>query len=119
MKAIYLFTGSDGHSHFKMGFIINHSLVKTAFTEFKETPAHSSLDWHNAPVLQFVITLKGKLKFKLHSNQTFIIEPGIVLIADDLTGSGHQWKLIDDNPWQRAYCIFDEVLDLDRIFKED
>ena len=62
-----------------------------------KTPAFSSYDWHNAPVLQFVITLKGKLEFKMHDNSTFIIEPGDVLIANDLTGSGHQWKLIEDN----------------------
>lgn len=37
MKAIYLFTGSDGHSHFKTGSIINQSLVKTISTQFKET----------------------------------------------------------------------------------
>lgn len=119
MKAIYLFTGADGHSHFKFGTIINHSSTKTVSTQFKETPAFSSYDWHNAPVLQFVITLKGKLEFKMHDNSTFVIEPGDVLIANDLTGSGHQWKLIDDNPWQRAYCVFSEPLDIDKIFKED
>ena len=40
------------------------------------------------------------------------------LIANDLTGTGHQWKLIDENPWQRLYCIFNEPLDIDSIFKE-
>ena len=119
MKAIYLFTGADGHSHFKIGSIINQSLVRTVSTQFKETSAFSSYDWHNAPVLQFVITLKGKLEFKMHDNSTFVIEPGDVLIANDLTGSGHQWKLIDDDPWQRAYCVFSEPLTIDSIFKAD
>jgi hypothetical protein len=28
-----------------------------------------------------------------------------VLIADDTIGSGHRWRLIDDQPWRRAYVV--------------
>jgi hypothetical protein len=28
-----------------------------------------------------------------------------VLIAADTTGSGHRWRLIDDQPWHRCYVV--------------
>jgi len=38
--------------------------------------------------------------------ETFTIHPGEVLLAEDHTGSGHKWRLINDEPWKRAYVIF-------------
>lgn len=31
---------------------------------------------------------------------------GAVLSAEDLTGTGHQWHMVGDDPWQRARVIF-------------
>jgi hypothetical protein len=31
---------------------------------------------------------------------------GDVLLAVDHTGTGHEWRLINDEPWKRAYVIF-------------
>lgn len=34
------------------------------------------------------------------------VTPGIlsvVLLAEDATGTGHRWRLIDDQPWRRMY----------------
>lgn len=73
-----------------------------------QTPAHSSLDWHNAPTTQYVITLSGTLEFGTRTGETFTLEPGDVLVATDITGSGHQWRLVDDQPWRRAYVAFDK-----------
>jgi hypothetical protein len=28
-----------------------------------------------------------------------------VLVAADNVGSGHKWRLIDDQPWRRAYVV--------------
>jgi hypothetical protein len=28
-----------------------------------------------------------------------------VLLAEDTAGSGHSWRLVDDQPWRRAYVI--------------
>jgi fumarate hydratase class II len=38
--------------------------------------------------------------------ETFTIHPGDVLVAVDHTGSGHKWRLINDDPWKRAYVVF-------------
>jgi len=72
---------------------------------FKETPAHSSYDWHNDPEPQYVITLSGTLEFTTRDGETFIMRPGDVLVAIDHIGTGHKWRLIDDQPWRRAYVV--------------
>ncbi|EFW81324.1 hypothetical protein ALP26_03175 [Pseudomonas savastanoi pv. glycinea] len=72
---------------------------------FKETPAHSQYDWHAAPEEQYVITLSGTLEFSTTGGENFVLRPGEILLAQDTTGPGHRWKLIDDQPWRRAYVI--------------
>jgi hypothetical protein len=32
-----------------------------------------------------------------------VAEPGLVLLAEDTSGGGHRWRLIDDHPWRRVY----------------
>ena len=72
---------------------------------FKETPAHSSDDWHVSPELQYVITLSGTLEFTTRDGETFVVRPGDVLLFEDNVGTGHKWRLIDDQPWRRAYVV--------------
>lgn len=60
---------------------------------------------HTAPRYQFVITLKGKLEFTTSEGNTFIIEPGIILIAKDTHGEGHSWKIIEGDSWERIYIV--------------
>jgi quercetin dioxygenase-like cupin family protein len=67
------------------------------------TPAGSALDWHTAPHVQYVITLSGTLEFTTRDGETFVLRPGEVLLAADTTGTGHRWRLIDDQPWRRLY----------------
>jgi quercetin dioxygenase-like cupin family protein len=108
IRAYYLSTGPDGHSHVIRGSIVDNEVIATESILFEETPAHSSLDWHTAPTTQYVITLSGILEFTMHSGETFTINPGDVLLAEDTTGSGHKWRLINDQPWQRVYVVFKE-----------
>ena len=49
------------------------------------------------------MTLSGTLEFTTRDGETFILKPGDVLLAEDTTGSGHRWRLIDDQPWRRMY----------------
>lgn len=106
IKAYRLYTGTDGNSHVESGSINPGPLVDAVSIEFKETPAHSSFDWHNDPTPQYVITLSGTLEFSTKTGETFTIHPGDVLLAIDHTGTGHKWRLIDDQPWRRAYVVF-------------
>ena len=112
IKAYRLYTGPDGHSHVVSGHIINHEIAATGSIHFEESPPNSSLDWHTAPTTQYVITLAGVLEFVTHGGESFTIVPGNVLIAMDTTGSGHKWRLTNDEPWRRAYVTFDESVKL-------
>jgi quercetin dioxygenase-like cupin family protein len=87
-------------------------LIKADSILFKETPPHSSLDWHEAPTTQYVITLAGVLEFTTVGGETFTIRPGEVLVAEDNSGSGHKWRLVNDEPWKRAYVVFNEGVDI-------
>lgn len=106
IRAYRLYTGTDGNSHVERGSIDVQKLIAAESVEFKETPAHSSFDWHNDPIPQYVITLSGVLEFSTVGGETFTIHPGDVLLAVDHTGTGHRWRLIDDAPWKRAYVVF-------------
>ncbi len=106
IRAYRLYTGSDGNSHVDTGSVSAGALVAAESIHFKETPAHSSLEWHDAPTTQYVITLAGILEFTNRDGKTFVIHPGEILVALDTTGSGHKWRLINDESWKRAYVVF-------------
>jgi len=108
IRAYRLYTGPDGNSHVVRGTVNESKLVEAQTILFKESPAYSSYDWHNDPTPQYVITLAGVLEFTTVDGETFTIHPGDVLVAEDHTGSGHKWRLINDDPWKRAYVIFKE-----------
>ena len=72
---------------------------------FKQSPAHASYDWHNDPEPQYVITLSGTLAFATRNGEKFTLHPGEVLVAEDNTGTGHRWNMIDDQPWRRGYVV--------------
>lgn len=111
IKAYLLYTGEDGHSHFTAGSIAEGALVKTDHALFKESVANSSYDWHNAPIPQYVITLSGILEFTTKTGESFTIYPGDVLLALDVTGSGHKWRLLNEDPWKRIYMVFEAHAD--------
>ncbi|GLZ44726.1 hypothetical protein Acsp06_09110 [Actinomycetospora sp. NBRC 106375] len=69
----------------------------------EESPAGSTLDWHDAPCRQYVVTLTGTLRFTTRDGSSFVLRPGDVLLAEDTAGGGHRWELIDDQPWRRVY----------------
>jgi quercetin dioxygenase-like cupin family protein len=112
IRLIRLFTGDDGQSHFEVGEVewnridalgaISSSEPARTVT-FEETAAGSSLDWHNAPHRQYVITLSGRLEFETRAGKKQIVEPGDILVAEDTSGGGHRWRLINDKPWRRVY----------------
>ena len=112
IRLIRLFTGDDDQSHFSVGEIewketealnaISQSEPARTIS-FEETSAGASLDWHNAPHRQYVITLSGRLEFESRSGARQVVEPGDILLAEDTSGGGHRWRLVDDQPWRRVY----------------
>jgi quercetin dioxygenase-like cupin family protein len=106
IKAYRLFTAPDGNSQVERGRISTDVLVEAEVVQFKETAAHSSGSWSNDPVPQYVLTLAGILEVTTRNGDTFTIYPGDVLLAAGNAGSGHAWRLINDEPWKRACIVF-------------
>src|SRR5262245_2036280 len=77
----------------------------TWWRSISRRPPHSAFDWHDAPEPQYVVTLAGTLEFTTRDGEIFVLRPGDVLVATDDVGSGHKWRLIDDQPWRRAYVV--------------
>jgi quercetin dioxygenase-like cupin family protein len=114
MKAIKLINkGSD--SSFLEGTVPELQHINCNYFIIQTTIENYELSAHTAPRFQFVITLKGKLEFTVTNGDTFIIKPGVVLIADDLKGKGHTWKIIDGEEWHRVYLVPEP--DADDCFK--
>jgi quercetin dioxygenase-like cupin family protein len=105
IRAFKLYAGTDLASHVREGTIDEQDRTQVIAIHFKESPAHSSDVWHNSPESQYVITLSGTLEFTTREGETFVVPPGDVILSEDTVGTGHQWRLIDDQPWRRAYVI--------------
>jgi quercetin dioxygenase-like cupin family protein len=86
------------------GDILSKSVAASSIS-FRETRSGGAFAPHDAPTRQFVVTLSGTLQFETAGGATFVIRPGDVLLAEDTSGTGHSWKLMDDQPWRRAYVI--------------
>ena len=105
MKVFKLININNTESSFKEGFIKEHKKIAATHFLFQTDIEKYELTAHPAPRYQFVITLKGKLKFTVTNGDSFIIEPGIALIANDLKGIGHTWQILDGDEWQRVYIL--------------
>jgi hypothetical protein len=64
IRAFKLYTGRDNASHVLEGTVDEKARTDVIAIHFKETPAHSSYDWHPDPEPQYVITLSGTLSFR-------------------------------------------------------
>jgi quercetin dioxygenase-like cupin family protein len=114
IRCVRLWTGEDRNSHFEDGHIVlaagargdllSGKLAVTSIS-FQETKSGGTFAWHHAPIRQLVITLSGTLDFQTREGEHFILRPGNILLAEDTVGSGHSWRLTDDQPWRRAYVI--------------
>lgn len=111
LKAIRLINIEHNDCAFEIGKIpvlqnINASyfFAKTDVSTLEGIP-------HPAPRRQYVITIKGKLKFGVTNGETFMIEPGVILIANDTKGIGHTWEIVEGDEWERIYIPLDEYTD--------
>ena len=114
IRCVRIWTGEDSNSLFEEGMIdlpkgergdILSDNIMAWTISFRETRSGGTFAPHDAPARQFVITLSGTLEFKTARDEIFTIRPGDILLAEDTTGTGHSWRLVDDQPWRRAYVI--------------
>lgn len=102
IKAIRLFNTNQTQCAFETGTLPTQLKIEASYF-FVQTKVEIENIPHPAPRKQYVITLKGKLKFKVSSGETFILEPGIILIAEDIDGPGHSWEIVEGDQWERIY----------------
>jgi quercetin dioxygenase-like cupin family protein len=121
IRCVRIWTAEDGNSSFEEGKIdlaggargdILSGNVPVTSISFRETKSGGTFDWHDAPARQFVVTLSGTLDFVTRRGEHFTIRPGDILLAEDTTGGGHSWTLVDDHPWRRAYVILAPGVDV-------
>jgi quercetin dioxygenase-like cupin family protein len=114
IRCVHLWTDGSGNSRYAEGVLefgpgphgdLTTPKLPATSVSFEETKSGGSLDWHTAPARQFVITLSGTLEFRTRGGETFVLHPGEILFAEDTAGGGHEWKLIDDQPWRRIYVV--------------
>ena len=114
IRCVRIWTGDDENSHFEEGAIdltpglhgdLQSGKLDVSSASFQETEPGGKLAWHTAPIRQLVITLSGTLDFETRGGDHFVLEAGDVLLAEDTSGGGHSWKLLDDQPWRRLYVV--------------
>lgn len=111
IPAIRLLRDADGESYFEKGTVQTDFKIQSNEFWFANEIDSWQIGTHTAPRKQFVITLSGKLKFTTSDDLSFIVEHGIVLLAEDIDGDGHTWEMIDGQEnWHRIYIpIVDEA----------
>ena len=111
IPAIRLLRDADGESYFEKGTVQTDFKIQSNEFWFANEIDSWQIGTHTAPRKQFVITLSGKLKFTTSDDLSFIVEPGIVLLAEDIDGDGHTWEMIEGHEnWHRIYIpIVDEA----------
>ena len=70
---------------------------------FRAAPSGYVLDWHCAPRQQYSISLSGAAEIEVGDGTVARIEPGDVVLAEDLTGRGHVTRVVGTEP--RLYAI--------------
>ncbi|WP_228377884.1 cupin domain-containing protein [Chryseobacterium luteum] len=103
ISAIRLVNNADGTSTFETGKIPTLKPMNTTAFWISNTTEEWEKKMHTAPRRQYVVTLKGNIRFKVSNGSTFDIQPGIILLAEDVEGEGHSWEIEEGEKWERLY----------------
>jgi hypothetical protein len=119
-----IYTGSDGQTHAE-SLEIKLTPAAGRFAQFaqwwdqsqtaKVTSSHFVRwapgfvqDWHPAAARRYVISLSGQGEVELPGGQKIPLQPGRVLLAEDLTGKGHVTRTLGNADWIVLFVQFEE-----------
>ena len=111
ISAFRLMSNVDGTSRFEKGKIPTLKSLNTTTFWISMITEKWERNTHPAPRRQYVVTLKGNILFKVSDGSTFLIEPGIILVAEDTDGVGHSWEIVEGDQWERLYIPIAEEAD--------
>lgn len=111
IPAVRLINNPDGTCTFEKGRIPTLKHMNTTTFWLSNKTEEWEKNAHPAPRRQYVITLKGNIKFKVSDGSTFMITPGTILLAEDLVGKGHSWDMVNSKKWERLYVPISENAD--------
>jgi len=110
IEYLRIFADEEGCSHFEIKTIeleakdyappapfLNTSKLESADNSvFLELPLGWYGGWHPTPVRQWVILMTGICEFQAGDGEKVTRKAGDVVMLDDLTGKGHQTKVLGD-----------------------
>ena len=70
---------------------------------FRVSPPGYVLDWHCAPRRQYSISLAGSAEIEVGDGTKVRVNPGDIVLAEDLTGQGHITRVVGNE--RRVYAI--------------
>ena len=88
-----LYATPDGESHFED---IDSVPLGVSQVTFSSMVPGRFVDWHNERRRQLVVTLSGESDITASDGQVRRTRPGTVMLAEDLTGKGHQTRVVGD-----------------------
>lgn len=112
IEYLRIFADEEGCSHFETQTVdlaardyappapfLNTSAMASADNSvFLELPIGWYGDWHPTPVRQWLILMTGTCEFEVGDGEKVIRKAGDIIMLDDLTGNGHQAKVLGDEP---------------------
>ena len=102
MKVVRIYTGTDNQTHFEdldVGtFATLSAQVGTGPVRLNQGPAKSMSDFHNTPRRQYVVMMSGQMEIEIGDGAKRMLDPGDVLVAEDLTGKGHITRGVGEQP---------------------
>jgi hypothetical protein len=120
IEYLRIFADEEGCSHFETKTIdleakdyappapsLNTSTMESADNSgFLELPIGWYGDWHPTPVRQWLILMTGMCEFEAGDGEKVTRKAGDVVMLDDLTGKGHQTKVLGDESVRIAAIHF-------------
>jgi quercetin dioxygenase-like cupin family protein len=95
-----LYTGADGQAHAgrievsmmpsaTLAGLEGSEMFKVASAQLVRWPPGHVRDWHNAEQRQYVVALSGLGEVEVSGGQKILLDPGRIILVEDLTGKGH------------------------------
>ena len=86
---------------------------------FRRSAENSFSDWHHPTRRQYLIVLEGQMEVICGDGTTRQFQPGDVLLAEDMTGQGHQTRAINGSYRSVSMGILEDTLRINTKSGED